>query len=180
MQSVSFKINSVENGWFEAEFSTISKRTAVSASDKWGNDAPTHLIKIVNQLLSGKTTSGYITLDEIPGTYVLFFDYSGDNCLLYIFYTSEETCHWKEMHTYGEMTLSEFLGKIPVKELLFFSEIDLTYLAESLYKAFDFYTEKKHLISYEENWNPFPAKEFNKLETLIQNENYSSFKYITA
>lgn len=180
MQSVSFKINSVENGWFEAEFSTISKRTAVSASDKWGNDAPKYLIKIINQLLSGKANSGYVTLDEIPGTYVIFFDNSGDNCLLYIFYTSEETCHWKEMHTYGEMTLSEFIEKISVKELLLFAEIDLAYLAESIYKAFDFYTEKKHTSIYEENWNSFPSKEFIKLEALIQNENDSGLKYITA
>lgn len=180
MQSVGFKINAVENGWFEAEFRTYSRRIAVSASDKWGNDAPKHLVKLVNQLVSGKIKSGYVTFDETPGTYVLFIDNSSDTSLLYIFYSTRETCHWKELHTYGEMSLSDLLKKIEVKELLFFAEVDLVHLADCLYREFDIYTDSKYLSLYEENWNSFPTKEFNKLEALIRPEAYSHIKFVTA
>ena len=54
MQSVSFKIDAIENGWFEAELRTVSKRTAISASNKWGNDAARHLVRLVTKLVSGK------------------------------------------------------------------------------------------------------------------------------
>lgn len=180
MQSVGFKINAVENGWFEAEFRTCSKRIAVSASDKWGNDAPKHLVKLVNQLVSGKINSGYVTFDETPGTYILFIDNSSDTSLLYIFYSTKETCHCKDFHTYGEMTLSDLLKKIEIKELLLFAEVDLEYLTDNLYREFDLYTDPRHLSIYEENWNSFPSKEFNKLEALIRPENYSHIKFVTA
>lgn len=180
MQSVGFKINAVENGWFEAEFRTFSKRIAFSASDKWGNDAPKHLIKLINQLISEKIKFGYVTFDETPGTYILFIDNSSDTALLYVFYSTKETCHWKELHTYGEISLSELVKKATIKELLFFAEIDLAHLADSLYREFDVFTDEKRLSIYEENWNSFPAKEFNKLESFIHPEAYSHVKFITA
>ncbi len=180
MQSVSFKINAIENGWFEAEFCTFSKRTAVSASDKWGNDVAGHLIQFVNKLISGKISSGYVSFDEAPGSYILFIDNSSDTTLLYILYSQKETCHWKELHTHGAMDFSDFIEIIPVKEVLFFAEVDLHHLAESIYKEFDFYTDKKHMALYEENWTTFPSKEFNKLEALIQEDTYSNSAFITA
>lgn len=180
MQSVSFKIDAIENGWFDVEFRTFSKTTAISASNKWGNDAPKHLIKLVNKLVSGKIESGYVSFDETPGTYVLFIDNSGDTSLLYVLYSREETCHWKDFHTYGEMSLSEFTKEIPVKEVLFFAEIDLMHFAESVYKAFDLYTDKKHIEMYEENWSLFPVKDFNKLENLTHEDSFTNLSFITA
>ena len=180
MQSVGFKINAVENGWFEAEFRTYSRRIAVSASDKWGNDAPKHLVKLVNQLVSGKIKSGYVTFDETPGTYVLFIDNSSDTSLLYIFYSTRETCHWKDLHTHGSIALSDFLNIIPVKEVLLFAEIDLKHFADSIYREFDIYTENRHLSCYEENWNAFPVKDFHKLESMTLEHAYSHYAFITA
>lgn len=180
MQSVGFMIHAVENGWFEAEFRTFSKGTAISASDKWGNDAPKHLIKLINQLISNKIKSGYVTFDETPGTYVLYIDNSEAAAFIYIFYSTKETCHWKDFPTYGEISLSEFIAHIPIKESLFFAEIDLGYLADSLYKAFEAYTTGKYLTLYEENWSSFPAKEFNRLELLIQQASYPHMKFVPA
>lgn len=180
MQSVGFIIHAVENGWFEAEFRTFSKGTAISASDKWGNDAPKHLIKLINQLISNKIRSGYVTFDETPGTYILYIDNSEDTTFLYIFYSTKETCHWKDFPTYGEISLSELIANIPIKESLFFAEIDLGYLADSLYKAFEAYAVQKHFTLYEKNWTSFPTKEFNKLEMLTQQTSYSHMKFVPA
>lgn len=180
MQSVIFKINAIENGWFEAEFRTVSRRTAVSASDKWGNDAARHLVRLINHLLSGKINSGYVSFDEAPGTYILFLDNSSDTTLLYILYSQLETCHWEGLHTHGAMSLSDFLNKVPVKEMLFFAEIDLQHFAESIYKEFDFYTSEKHMTFYEQNWTIFPTKEFHKLEEFTQEHTYMPFTFITA
>lgn len=180
MQSVSFKINAIENGWFEAELGTVSRRTAISASDKWGNDAARHLIHFTNKLLSGKISSGYVSFDEAPGTYILFIDNSNATTQLYILYSQLETCHWKNLHTHGSVALSDFLKSIPVKEVLLFAEIDLKHFADSIYREFDVFTDKKHLFSYEANWNTFPVKDFHKLESLIQEHTYPHFSYITA
>lgn len=180
MQSVSFKINAIENGWFEAELRTVSRRTAISASDKWGNDAARHLVRFVNKLISGQVVSGYVSFDEAPGTYILFIDNSSDTTLLYVLYSQLETCHWKELHTHGAMNLSDFLEIIPVKEVLLFAEIDLQNFAENIYKEFDFYTDEKHMFFYEENWTSFPIKEFNTLESLIQKNGCPHLEFITA
>lgn len=180
MQSISFKINAIENGWFEAELRTISRRTAISASDKWGNDAARHLVQFVNKLMSGKIESGYVSFDETPGTYILFIDNSSDTTQLYVLYSQMETCHWKELHTHGAIALSEFLNIIPIKEVLLFAEVDLQHFADSVYREFDFFTDAKHLSSYEENWNSFPIKDFNKLESLTQENVYSHLAFITA
>lgn len=180
MQSVGFVIHAIENGWFEAEFRTFSKGTAISASDKWGNDAPKHLIKLINQLISNKIKSGYVTFDETPGTYVLYIDNSENTAFVYIFYSTEETCHWKDFPAYGEISLSELISHIPIKESLFFAEINPGYLADSLYKAFEAYTDKKHRTLYEENWGLFPTKEFNKLELLTQQTSYPHMNFVPA
>lgn len=180
MQSVSFKINAIENGWFEAEFRTVSKRTAISASDKWGNDAARHLIRLVNNLASGKTKTGYVSFDEAPGTYILFIDHSSETTLLYILYSQLETCHWKELHTHGSIALSDLKEAVPIKEVLLFAEINFSHFAESIYREFDFYTDEKHMIAYEQNWAAFPTKEFIKLESLTQENTYSNLSFITA
>ena len=180
MQSVSFKINAIENGWFEAEFGTISRRAAISASGKWGNDAARHLIHFTNKLLSGKISSGYVSFDEAPGTYILFIDNCNDTTQLYVLYSQLETRYWKGLHTYGTIALSDFLNIIPVKEVLLFAEIDLKHFANSIYREFDVFTDKKHLSSYEYNWNMFPVKEFHKLESLTQEHTYPHFIFITA
>lgn len=180
MQSTSFKINAIENGWFEAELRTVSRRTAISASNKWGNDAAKHLIQFINKLLSGKTVSGYVSFDEAPGTYILFIDNSSDTTLLYILYSQLETCHWKELHTHGTITLSDFISIVPVKEVLFFAEIDLRHFADTIYKEFDYFADKRHLSSYEANWTLFPAKDFNKLVALTQENIYSHLTFVTA
>lgn len=180
MQSVSFKIDSIESGWFEAELRTVSRRTAISASAKWGNDAARHLLHFTSKLLSSKIDSGYVSFDETPGTYILFIDNSTDTTQLYVFYSRLETCHWKELPTHGAISLSDFLKCIPIKEVLLFAEIDLNHFAESIYKAFDIFADEKHLFSYEKNWNTFPTKEFHKLEALTQEHTYSHFAYITA
>ncbi len=180
MQSVSFKINSIENGWFEAELRTASKRTAISASNKWGNDAAKHLIHLVNKLLSGKTSTGYVSFDETPGTYILFIDNSNDTTQLYVLYSQTETRHWKDLHTHGTISLSDFMNTIPVKEVLLFAEIDLKYFIDSVYREFDIYTENKHLSNYEENWNAFPVKDFHKLESMLQEHTYSNYTFVTA
>lgn len=180
MQTVTFKINAIENGWFEAELSTVSRRIGISASDKWGNDAARHLIHFTNKLLLGKTNSGYVTFDEAPGTYILFIDNSTDTTQLYIFYSQLETCHWKDLHTHASIALSDFLNRIPIKEVLLFAEIDLKHFADSIYKEFDVYINEKQLFSYENNWNTFPVKDFHKLESLTQEQKYPHFAYITA
>lgn len=180
MQSIGFKINAIENGWFEAELRTISRRAAISASNKWGNDAAKHFIQFVNKLVTGKIESGYVSFDETPGTYILFIDNSCDTTQLYVLYSQLETCHWKELHTHGSIALSDFLNIIPVKEVLLFAEIDLQHFADSVYKAFDFFTDANHLSSYEENWSPFPVSDFNKLELLTQENVYSHLAFITA
>lgn len=180
MQSVSFKINAIENGWFEAELRTVYRRTAISASNKWGNDAARHLIHFTNKLLSGKITSGYVSFDEAPGTYILFIDNSKDTTQLYVLYSQLETCHWKDLHTHGSIALSDFLNIIPVKEVLLFAEIDLKHFTDSIYREFDIYTENRHLSYYEANWNAFPVKDFHKLESMTQEHAYSHYAFITA
>ena len=95
-------------------------------------------------------------------------------------YSQLETCHWNELHTHGSIALSDFLKKVPVKEVLFFAEIDLQHFAESVYKEFDCYTDEKHMSFYEENWTTFPIKEFNMLEALTQESTYSHLAFITA
>lgn len=180
MQSIGFKINAIENGWFEAELRTVSRRAAISASNKWGNDAARHFIQFVNKLVTGKIESGYVSFDETPGTYILFIDNSCDTTQLYVLYSQLETCHWKELHTHGSITLSDFLNIIPVKEVLLFAEIDLQHFADSVYKEFDFFTDANHLSAYEKNWNPFPVTDFNKLESLTQENVYSHLAFITA
>ena len=76
--------------------------------------------------------------------------------------------------------MSEFTKEIPVKEVLFFAEIDLMHFAESVYKAFDLYTDKKHIEMYEENWSLFPVKDFNKLENLTHEDSFTNLSFITA
>ncbi len=180
MQSVSFRINAIENGWFEAELGTSSKRAAVSASNKWGNDAPKHLIKLINQLVSGKILSGYVSFDEAPGTYIVFIDNTSDTTLLYVGYSCKETCHWNEIPTYGECIASDFTNAVPIKEVILFAEIDLARFADSVFKAFDCYTAERHVVAYEKNWTTFPTKDFHKLETLTQKNTYSDLSVVTA
>lgn len=180
MQSIGFKINAIENGWFEAELRTVSRRVAISASNKWGNDAARHLLHFINKLLSGKISSGYVSFDETPGTYILFIDNSTDTTQLYVLYSNLDTRYWKNLHTYGSITLSDFLKSIPIKEVLLFAEIDLIHFADSIYRAFDVFADRRHLYSYEGNWNTFPTKEFHKLESLTQKTAYSHLVCITA
>lgn len=165
MQSVNFKISDINSGWFDVEFSTYVKRVAISACDKYVNDTPKHLISVLNQLLSGNASSGYVSFDERPGTYVVCFEKKSD-WLLRIYYTEKESCEWK-IPSYGTLSISKLMRAVPAKEMLLFAEFDLSYFAQSVYRSFDQYTNSRHLKVYETQWNSFPVKEFNLLDSFF-------------
>lgn len=45
MQYISFEIERIMSGWFDVSFQSTNEKTAISASDVWGNDSPKMFLK---------------------------------------------------------------------------------------------------------------------------------------
>lgn len=166
MNLVKFEIKRVCAGWFDVEFKNESEKISITASDVWDNDSPKYFLKMITECLIEKQFNKYVVFDEEPGTYIVSIE-KKETVILTICYSKVEGFEWNELDLHGDLSLEKIKSYIPIEEDLIKIEVDLGYLAKTIYRSFEEYRFGINRKEYEENWMKYPEAEFKQLGKLL-------------
>ena len=163
MNDLRFKIRKISSGWFDVSFVTNGEKLNICASHAWGNDAPRHLLALLDRMTTGETEYGYVVFDDEPGSLVICIC-KGEPSTLHIVYSELDGDEWKEP-LYGDLTQEELGKRIPIEsELLTVTGFDFDTFVDSVIAEFDKYASKHKRDKYEGNWMSFPLDELQALK----------------
>jgi hypothetical protein len=164
---VNFEIKRIYAGWFYVEFKGEDKQIMITASDVWDNDSPKYFLKMITECLIEKQFNKYVVFDEEPGTYIVSIE-KNETVILTVCYSKIEGFEWNDLELHGDLSLEQIKSYIPIEKELIKIEIDLGYLAKTIYRSFEEYRFGTNRKEYEENWMKYPEAEFKQLSKLLK------------